>query len=480
MKNIIIIGGGFSGTVTAVNIARLSPVPLNITVIDESPVDCRGVAYSTRNGSHLLNVVARNMSALADQPNHFVDWLQTLCDHLDESPATLKEHFAPRRVYGEYLHNLFLWHSTSLAMAKEFRLERIRGRVEDITVSGEQAMVTLHDGRTLPADKIVLALGNQPPADFRLRGLDIESPKYIGNPWRDWEQKLPSPDRDLVVIGTGLTTVDVILTLQDLKWRGKIWAVSRHGLMPLSHFKGFDYPDPLADEPGPISLRRAVAIFQRHLREVRARGLNPAILVDKLRPHTQRLWQNFSLFEKRQFNRHFRTPWNVTRHRIAPEIHRRLSESIAAGQLEVVGGRLGHCTESQTGLTLEIKGSHGARQIEVAAVINCTGPKDRYIPSDSALITNLVARGLIQPDAMNMGIQAAPNFAVLDAQGRESAVFFALGSILKGTLWETIAVPELRSQTFRVAETIVRQLTQGDAAASPLAELHEEVIEYFI
>ena len=477
MKNIVIIGGGFSGTVTAVNIARLSPVPLHITVIDDSPIDCRGVAYSTRNGSHLLNVVARNMSALADQPNHFVDWLQTRCDYLDEPPAALKERFAPRRVYGEYLHSLFLWHATSLALAKEFRLERVSGRVEDITVSGDQATVTLNEGRTLTADKIVLALGNQPPADFRMRGLDLHSSKYIGNPWRNWEQKLPSPDRDLVVIGTGLTTVDVILTLQDLKWRGKIWAVSRHGLMPLPHFKGFDYPDLLADEPGHISLRRMARIFHRHLRECQKRGLNPAILVDKLRPHTQRLWKEFSLSEKKQFNRHFRTTWNVTRHRIAPEIHRRLSESIAAGQLEIVGGGLRYCEESDTAFTLEINGPHGPRRIEAAAMINCTGPKERYIPSDSPLITSLVARGLIQPDAMNMGIQVAPNFAVLDAQGRESALLFAIGSILKGTLWETIAVPELRGQTFRVAETIVRQLTQGTAA---LAKLHEEVIEYFI
>jgi uncharacterized NAD(P)/FAD-binding protein YdhS len=338
----------------------------------------------------------------------------------------------------------------------------------------------LDDGRTLPADKVVLALGNQPPADFRMRGLDIESPKYIGNPWRNWEQKLPSPDRDLVVIGTGLTTVDVILTLQDMKWRGKIWAVSRHGLMPLSHFKGFDYPDPLADESGPVSLLRMVAIFQRHLRECRKRGLNPAILVDKLRPHTQRLWKNFSLFEKQQFNRHFRTPWNVTRHRIAPEIHQKLSEAIAQGQLEVIAGRLRDCKESSTALTLNVDGRHGSRQIEAAALINCTGPQECYIASKTPLFTNLVSRGLIQPDDMRMGIKAAPTFAVLDAQDRESNIIFALGSLLKGTLWETTAVPELRSQTFRVAETIARQLSHTDHPASPITEVHEEVIEYFI
>ena len=434
MKNIVIIGGGFSGTVTAINIARLSRTPVRITVVDESPVDCRGVAYGTRCGGHLLNVVARNMSALADQPNHFVDWLQTRCEYLDVSPAALKETFVPRRVFGDYLNGLFYWHATSLALEKEFRLDVVHGRAEDILVSGDQATVTLNEGRTLTADKVVLAIGNQQPGEFRLPGLDCRSPKYIGNPWRNWEDKLPPPDKDVMLIGSGLTMVDVFLTLQERNWRGKIWAVSRHGLMPLSHFKGFDYPDPLADEPEPVSLRHMVAIFQRHLREIRKRGQNPALLVDKLRPYTQRLWKNFSLFEKRQFNRHFRTPWNVTRHRIAPEIHQKLSEAIAQGQLEVIAGRLRDCKESSTALTLNVDGRHGSRQIEAAALINCTGPQECYIASKTPLFTNLVARGLIQPDDMRMGIKAAPTFAVLDAQDRESNIIFALGSLLKGTL----------------------------------------------
>jgi uncharacterized NAD(P)/FAD-binding protein YdhS len=480
MKVIGIIGGGFSGTITAINLARLTPVPLHIVVIDQTHGPCRGVAYNTRNGSHLLNVVARNMSALADQPNHFVEWLQTRNDYLDEPLAALREKFVPRRVYGDYLHSLFQWYATTLAAEKKLRLERVSGRAEDIVVADGRTTIHLDSGQILRADKVVLAVGNQPPAEFRLRGLDAGSARYIGNPWRGWEAKLPAADQDVALIGTGLTMVDVFLTLQDLKWRGKIWAISRHGLLPLSHFKGFDYPDFMKEEGGPASLRAAFALFKRHFRAARERGLNPAILVDKLRPHTQRLWKNFSLFEKRQFNRHFRTLWNVMRHRIAPEIHRRLSEALAQGRLEIVGGRLTACEETGEKIAITVEGRHGRRVIESGVLINCTGPQERYLPSKSGLFTSLVSQGLIQPDEMNMGIKVAPDFAVVDARDRESKILFALGSLLKGTLWETTAVPELRSQAFRLAETIVGQVADDFAEKSPISEVVEDVIEYFI
>ena len=478
MKSIAIIGGGFSGTITAINLARLSSAPLHIAIIDKNPVPCRGVAYSTRNSSHLLNVVARNMSALADQPNHFVEWLATRSEYLDEPMSVLRERFAPRRVYGDYLQNLFQWYARILADEKKMRLEFLRDEARDIVMESQRARVTLAGGGLFLADKVVLAVGNQVPAPFRLPGLDARSPKYIGDPWLGWEEKLPSKDQDLLVIGTGLTMVDAFLSLKDVGWRGKIFAVSRHGLLPFSHFKGFEHPDLLKDETGVIPLREIYAIFKQHYRTVKARHLNPAILVDKLRPFTQRLWQNFSLFEKKQFYRHIRHHWNVMRHRIAPEIHEQLQKAIAHGRLEVVAGRLGECEETNDKMRITIKSNLGQRVLEAGAVINCTGPRENYLPSESSLFNSLFARGLIQPDEMNMGIKVAPNFSVVDCQDRNSAIVFAMGALLKGTLWETIAVPELRSQAFRLAETIARQLATD--LASPIAEVMEDVLEYSI
>jgi len=480
MKSIAIIGGGFSGTMTAINLARLSSAPLQIAIIDKNRVPCRGIAYSTRNGSHLLNVVARNMSALADQPNHFVEWLGTRSEYLDEPVPALRERFAPRRVYGDYLQNLFQWYSRILADEKKMRLELIQDEAKDIFIEHHRARVTLAGGRLIVADKVVLAVGNQVPAPFRLPGLDAQSPKYIGDPWLGWELKLPAKDEDLLLIGTGLTMVDAFLTLQDIGWRGKIFAVSRNGLLPFSHFKGFEHPDLLDGENAAMSLRGIYSIFKKHYRTVKARRLNPAILVDKLRPFTQRIWQTFSLFEKRQFYRHFRARWNVMRHRIAPEIHEQLHKAIAQGRMQVLQGRLCECEESKEKMRITIRSSQGKRVLEAGAVINCTGPQESYLPSESSLFNSLFARGLIQPDEMNMGIKIAPNFSVVDCNDKNSDVLFALGALLKGTLWETVAVPELRSQAFRLAETMAKQLAEDLAEKSPISEVIEDVLEYSI
>jgi uncharacterized NAD(P)/FAD-binding protein YdhS len=360
------------------------------------------------------------------------------------------------------------------------RLELVHDEARDIFIEHHRARVTLAGGRLIMADKVVLAVGNQVPTPFRLPGLDARSPKYIGDPWLGWEEKLPSKEQNLLLIGTGLTMVDAFLTLQDIGWRGKIFAVSRNGLLPFSHFKGFEHPDLLNSELTDMSLRQIYAIFKQHYRTVKARHLNPAILVDKLRPFTQRIWQSFSLFEKKQFYRHFRARWNVMRHRIAPEIHEQLRKAIAHGRLEVFKGRLCECEESNDKMRITIKSNLGKRVLEAGAVVNCTGPQESYLPSESSLFNSLFARGLIQPDEMNMGIKVAPNFSVVDCDDKNSDVLFALGALLKGTLWESIAVPELRSQAFRLAETLAKQLAEDLSEKSPLSEVIEDVLEYSI
>jgi uncharacterized NAD(P)/FAD-binding protein YdhS len=479
MKSVAIIGGGFSGAITAVNLARLSPHPLEIFIIDKNQDPCRGIAYSTRNGSHLLNVVARNMSALADQPNHFVEWLRTRADYLDTPVAAIRETFMPRKVYGEYIHSLFLWYSALLTEEKEMRFEQVQDEAQDIAIEGASATVCLASGRKIKADKIVLAVGNQAPSAFRMKGLDAQSPKYIGDPWLGWEKKLPSKDKDILIIGTGLTTVDTILTLKDLCWQGKIYAVSRNGLMPLSHFRGVEYPDYATDELASKSFREIFGIFKKHYRAAKSKNINTAILVDKLRPFTQRIWQHFSLEEKKRFNRHFRTKWNVMRHRIAPEIHQQLQDAIAQNKLEVIKARLRGCEETKDAVRVTLESNGVARVIEVGSMINCTGPKETYAPAEVGLFHNLSTRGVVQPDAMNMGVNVAPNFAVIGNDGVPSEIIYAMGSIMKGTLWETIAVPELRSQAFRLAETIAGQLADK-APVSPISEVVENVMEYSI
>jgi uncharacterized NAD(P)/FAD-binding protein YdhS len=103
---VTIVGGGFSGTMAAVNLARLSDQPLEIHIVNTRYPLGRGVAYGTSREEHLLNVAARNMSAVPDHPGHFLDWLRTRVDYSGLPETQLRETFVPRRVYGDFLRSL--------------------------------------------------------------------------------------------------------------------------------------------------------------------------------------------------------------------------------------------------------------------------------------------------------------------------------------------------------------------------------------
>ena len=93
------------------------------------------------------------------------------------------------------------------------------------------------------------------------------------------------------MLGTGLTTVDVIISLRAMGWMGSIHAISRHGWFPHSHFRGIEYPDfpPAGVDLADLGLEKLVALVQHHCALLYERNANPAIIGDKLRPHTQRI-----------------------------------------------------------------------------------------------------------------------------------------------------------------------------------------------
>jgi uncharacterized NAD(P)/FAD-binding protein YdhS len=417
------------------------------------------------------------MSALADQPTHFVEWLRTRSEYRDEPVDELRERFVPRRIYGDYLHSL-LFSCSIMAAEKGIQIETIAAEATDVGPAFGGASVALSDGQFINANRVVLATGHQPPANLRINGLDTAHPRYFQNPWQDWENRLSDRTENVILIGTGLTMIDVFLSFKDLDWKGRIYAVSRNGLLPLSHFKGVEYGDLISSKSGPLNLAQIYGIFKKHFRSAKAQGINPLILVDKLRPVTQHLWQNLSLREKRRFNRHFRTRWNVARHRIAQSIHQQLVEAMATQRLEIVKGRLWKLAAQGDRLALTVKTGNEYRRIESVALINCTGPCESFSTTASPLFRNLFSRGLIQADEMDMGIKVTPEFAVVEQTGKTSDLLLALGPLLRGTLWESIAVPELRSQTFKVAETLVTQLSEKSSAN--IKESVQAVLEYEI
>jgi uncharacterized NAD(P)/FAD-binding protein YdhS len=282
--------------------------------------------------------------------------------------------------------------------------------------------------------------------------------------------------------------VDAIVTLLALDWRGTIHAVSRNGLLPQSHFKGRGHQEfpPLDLDLAQLGLAGLVALMEEHCQRLRAAGENPAIMVDKMRPHTQRVWQAFSPEERRRFIANYSARWNVMRHRIAQPIHRQVTAALGDGRLKISRGAVSRLEPQGAQIRVHLErpsgrpdeGADSPKAIDGALVINCTGPQTRFSATRSPLLRNLLASGVVQPDAMDMGIRIDPVFTAIERSGRTSAFLHVIGPLLRGTLWETIAVPELRGQALKVAQILLGGSLSRSLPA--VREAQPEVIEYWI
>ena len=382
------------------------------------------------------------MSAFPDLPSHFVDWLRNRADFAEIPTADLPDRFVPRRVYGDYLQDLLFWQAHPLAGPGRIEIRFVDDEVLDVAPAGRGAHLVLKGGAPVQADRVVLATGNLVPHDLVPPGPIHDHPAYCANPWRAWYEKLPDAYEDVLLVGTGLTMIDAFLTLHAAGRRGKIYALSRNGLLPLPHFKGTDYPLFPPDDVEKLRLHELVTLMEEHCARLRGSGMNPAMVVDKLRPFTQRIWRNFSVAEKQEVSQHYRTRWNVVRHRIPPTVAGQIETAQKQGTLQILKGKLAEVRAEGSRIKVTIDSGSGQppQELVVGLLMNCTGPRDSQSDRATTLFQNLFERGLVRPDAVDMGIEVTPDFAVVNDQGRPSDFLYAIGSLLKGTLWETTAV----------------------------------------
>jgi uncharacterized NAD(P)/FAD-binding protein YdhS len=441
---IAVIGAGFSGVMTALNILRRSPAKV-ILFERRTPVGL-GAAYATHNPGHRLNVRAGNMSAWPDQPGHFVAWLRGRNFAL--GPAD----FATRADYGRYLQSLV----AEIAEGPEGagRLVVTPDAVVGIEPGGDGWRLQCAMGRAVTAHAVVLALGNPPPA--LPPGIDAAfaaSNAYVADPWR-WNAA-DLPPGPVMLIGTGLTMVDVALSLNDAQHGRPMLALSRRGLAPLEHDGAppLILPAPPANDLSPLQafawLRRAAA----------EHGWRTAI--DATRPMTQALWRGWSAAQKQAFLRHARPFWEIHRHRLAPQVARRIAAMRATGQLTLAAGKIRKLTLEPDGFALcrwRGRGEQGGYVFRAASVINCTGPTGDILASTDPLIQDLVKRGLARPDPLRLGFDVDEGGRVRDVSGQASPTLLAVGPATRGASWEITAVPDIRGQTVAVAETVLAAL----------------------
>lgn len=436
IEHVAIIGAGFSGTLQAINLLRHEGP--RATLIERAPVAGTGLAYGAAHPSHVLNVRAGNMSAFPDDPAHFVRWLEAR--GVQNAPAA----FIPRVTYGEYLRELL----EAALKDPSGRLTLVREEVQDVRLAGG-VKVELRD-RTLDADAAVLAVGNLPPHDPP--GLDpdkLSTARYKGDPWDATVPEDLSDSDTVLIIGTGLTMVDVVLLLDARGFRGRIVALSRRGLLPRPHGPGSDWQK--IDE-------RPATTASRLLQAVRGRGdgIGWRNAVDELRPFTQAMWGNASDAERARFLRHLRPWWDVHRHRLAPEVHARLIAVAERGQLEVIAGKTLYFDERPDGIAVQFRrrGADVAETLVAERIVNCTGPLGDLARTQEPLLQKLAARGLIRPDAAHLGIDVDNQGQTIAASGKPNRDLYALGPMTRGAFWEIVAVPDIRTQTWNVARRL--------------------------
>jgi uncharacterized NAD(P)/FAD-binding protein YdhS len=456
---IAIVGGGATGALVGLHLIRaLGDRSIEIIVIEPAAEIGRGVAYSTADQRHLLNVRAGNMSAFADQPDHLFQWLEARGSINCTTPFC----FIPRGLYGTYLADLVRQPLLSGSM------RHIHDVCVDLSECGDRVRLLLKSGEAVVADLVVFATGS--PKRVFLKGVPVVQA------WADSALREPEPERSILIVGSGLTMVDQALSLERQGHCGKITVLSYHGLLPAAHRSIRPYTIGAGQVPFGAELSQVMRWLRGLISELRNEGYDWRSAIDALRPHTQRLWRSMSPMQKRRFLRHLRAYWDVLRHRMAPEVEEQINGLRAGGRLEILSGRILHAEEGPKGVSVTIRKRGGSERVSLSfgRVIDCTGLSVDFHQSDNELVKTLLACGTARLDPLGIGLDVSEDYALVNGASMRMDKIRVAGPLARATFWECIAIPDIRLQCAHLAEIVATNFARRSACNSGLPNLVEQ------
>ena len=455
---ITVVGGGFAGTALVLQLRRQPALArAEIHLIEPRDVPGPGLAYTARRPEYLLNVRPGALSLYPDQPNHFAHWLETQPESLAGTPE-----FAPRAIYGRYLQaelapllrtdaaTAVQWHPTTAVAAP-------------LLPDGRRA-VQLADGTNIPSDYVVLALGNLPPPpptgpDHRY----LLHPGFHADPWAQGNLRRIGPDEDVLLIGSGLTAMDVLLAMRQDGHRAPVTVVARHGRWPTAHGPvAASYPGFYSELVHETTVAGVVAVFRKHLRAAAAQGIDWRPVLDSLRPDLGRIWAAWSLEEQRLFLRHLAGLWSVARHHSPPQNAEAIAALTANGLVQLRVGTVREIVPDGNYLRVRVR-PHGTAGCWLRAhhVVSCAGPLLDYDRINMPLVISLREAGHLTPDPLHLGLCTDARGALLGADGVASPTLFTLGPSRRPAYFESTAIPELRLQAAALAMELAKLLSCG-------------------
>jgi uncharacterized NAD(P)/FAD-binding protein YdhS len=449
---VVVVGGGAAGTITAVHLMRAARGRREVILLDRDGKFGPGLAYATDDPLHLLNVPAERMGAVAGRPDHFHAWLG------GRGSRIAGAEFLPRGLYGRYLAELL--DEAAAAAVPGVRLHRRRGEAVSLAQPGElsgKLELSLAGGERIQADAVVLAIGNLPGRDPVPVSEELAtSGLYVRDPWAAGALDAARGDRSVLVIGTGLTMVDVALSLARDQRGPSVRAVSRHGSVPRRHRR-----DPTRIEPFPMpeesgSLEPVVATVIEQVGRAGERGRDWRDVLDSMRGATPDLWRSLRTTEKQRFMANLQRLWDVHRFRMPPDVADRFDALRAQGRLSIDSCSVVGLDPAADGIRASLRavGQDRAEEIEVDRVINCSGPGADVTRRAPRLVASLLAAGIGRPDALRLGLDVDREGRLIDSTGMPSEQIHVVGGLRKGVEWEATGITEIREQAANVARSL--------------------------
>jgi len=457
---VAVVGGGYAGAALAYHLARrLASGRARIVVFEPRALLGAGLAYDTDEPAHRINVPAARMTFVPGDDEHFQRWLfETGALAGDPEATTAEGHvFARRSAFGRYV-------AAQLApLVAAGRVEHRRSRVRAVTRAQDGIWrVAAEEGPALVADLVVVATSHpSPQAPAILDRALAGHPRYVADATgRGALSAIRREDRVLVV-GTGLTAADVIATLDAGGHRGPITAVSRRGLRSRGHNPALQ--EPFGDFAVPPS--RSARVLLRRVRhavsDAAAAGVTWHAVFDRLRAQGGDVWRALPVAERRRLVRFLRPYWDVHRFRIAPQVEAVLDRRLAAGTLAFQAAAIAGVRRADAdGIVVRLRPRHGKEPVESRydAVIVTTGPGHGAVLSSQPFLADLAAGGVLQADAVGLGIAVDEESRAIGTDGRAAATLFVAGPLARGTFGELMGLPQVTEQADFVAERIARHI----------------------
>ncbi|WP_416413442.1 FAD/NAD(P)-binding protein [Pantoea sp. App145] len=460
--HVIIVGGGFSGTALAIHLARTATTPLRVTVVEPRDSLGAGVAYSTREPAHRINVPAARMQLSGDEQGAFDRWYRQQPECSLDSVAHCADGavYPQRGMFGRYLAEQF---AQAALQHPQVALQHIQASA--IAWEGERLL--LSNGKALQGDVLALAISHPPPALPRALLPFAAHPALIANPWLPGVLDNIAVNASIAIIGTGLSMADVVASLATRQHHGPLLAFSRRGQLSRANLSG-DWPEwTLAPQQQP-----SVRQWLHHIRAEVARAAEQQLpwqrVLDEVRVQGQDIWQSLPLREQQRFVRHLRSWWDVHRYRIAPQVAAAITERQQVGSLRVLAARLIRIDAGEKQLRIQLRTRHGATENhQLDHLIVTTGPGHEALTASQPLLKSLCQQGIIRADALGFGIDVDRHSHTLTQSGQPNAGLFVVGPAARARFGELMGLPQVADHAADVARQILASLPLTHAERCP-------------